>query len=386
METRPPAFASRLFQRAGLGAVIPKPSGPHSVRSTHFRIPGEHGVFVQCFFPLDTKLAAAANTTNSIVTVGRTYRNGVIRGASEFASTSYLLMRMVLEGSTHPLSEYNHAPVQIAEVPEEKFPVILFSHGLGGSAETYTKQCIDMASLGYVVIALEHEDGSGAHAKTVDGKLVSYIRPPVGMAYTTENVIRFRAPFLAKRVAEVKAAVDFVQHSDFDVCRLMDRSRIAMAGHSFGAATATCAARALPPNTFCGVLLLDVWAFPVPNLELGMGAQLPVCSLLSEQFYHNNETAINKLLISSSNAMSFYVPGTVHSSFSDTPWWLPPWLGRRVRLVGAQDRDVVQQTVLAVEADFLAHVFTKPPPNESLKKMESNLLERFEHDHRLDLF
>ncbi|EXJ92667.1 hypothetical protein A1O3_01219 [Capronia epimyces CBS 606.96] len=89
--------------------------------------------------------------------------------------------------------------------PSSKYPVVVFSHGLGGNFNTYSAICTSLASFGIVCVAPEHRDGSApiTFIRAADGTTTSigYQRYP---HTPTPDVLTSRNAQLRIRVWELE--------------------------------------------------------------------------------------------------------------------------------------------------------------------------------------
>ncbi|KAG9019696.1 hypothetical protein FRB90_011505 [Tulasnella sp. 427] len=181
-------------------------------------------------------------------------------------------------------------PEEDASSPLGKWPLVVFSHGLGGTRNTYSQFCANLASEGYVVLSLEHRDRSGpAFIDPTSGKEQHYLRIEQvkwEKGYTPPDHMPWKVEQLELRRNEIYEALkafrttDVASQVDFD-------KNIIMAGHSFGSATSP------PPPGFEPLpikqtILLDPWVEPfAPSgpLPLPLSEERPTaCVITSEAF------------------------------------------------------------------------------------------------------
>ncbi|KAK1983913.1 PAF-acetylhydrolase family member [Colletotrichum cereale] len=140
----------------------------------------------------------------------------------------------------------------------EEFPIVVLSHGQASSRTDYTHYCGELASLGTVVAAIEHRDGSGPGTvvTTKDGKerRVMYLTKKKLQGGKGMDPDDFKSKQLAFRQAEIEETIAVLQElhagkgSAFFANNArgegrglaawesrLNLSRIIIAGHSFGA-------------------------------------------------------------------------------------------------------------------------------------------------------
>ncbi|MCJ1447473.1 MAG: hypothetical protein MMC23_007984 [Stictis urceolatum] len=226
------------------------------------------------------------------------------------------------------------------------FPLLIFSHGLGGTRTAYSSICGEFASYGFIVIAMEHRDGSGprtlvnhtkdgrGNIRSHDGKLdhtekerkrgydrVDYIFPkdnPMDTAPNNdkgvdEELRRAQLELRKAEIKELKGILEKIWRGEGDNIAKMNLrqkgfagastrglkgidwpawkgrfhlEQITMLGHSFGAATAVEVLR--HREDFPGIsqgIIYDIWGAPV-RLKDELQIEAPLLAINSEAFMY----------------------------------------------------------------------------------------------------
>jgi predicted dienelactone hydrolase len=156
-------------------------------------------------------------------------------------------------------------PVKIyfPKTGEGPFPVVVFSHGLGGSREGYEYLGRHWASHGYVSVHVQHLGSDNAvWENTAPDKIMGKMR---SSAANLQNAIN-----RPKDVTFVIDQLEKINREESPLKKRLDLERIGVAGHSFGAFTTL----AIAGETFPGAMKASL-ADPRVKAVIAMSAPVP---------------------------------------------------------------------------------------------------------------
>jgi len=320
----------------------PAPGGEYEVGCIRGRLApaddGTPGLFAQVHYPADTSAAQ--------LDIPRFpwFRREVIQEIAQGYGVPHFALRSLLEG--HCQLDPAYAPKQ---APGTGWPTVVFSSGIWGCCEMYTQFCRELASTGLIVIAVEHEDGSGVFA--INGKTgdpIPYDKPPKDV-----DTAVFRHPYLEKRANELTATATAIMRRDsvgttgckedaalVSILRWADVNRLLLVGHSFGSSGAFRYLRRLADQgqscPFRGVLLLDLWTASLSKTEVEMGLQIPCALLLSGHWGTDGSCKVARASGPRCLAIVSYAD-TFHQWISESHLFAPHWLLRKIGIMGPAD-------------------------------------------------
>jgi len=153
------------------------------------------------------------------------------------------------------LSPTNDKSKENDDESKTKFPIVIYSHGLGGNADIYSYQTLSLAAKGNVVVVMNHLDGTGPIVKTKCGQEVTFDHGISKMDYKEGDVIR-RNQTNVRAHEVVRATEAVLDMNQKDTPELIDAGvsfqgrllvdHVTVMGHSFGGVTAFTAAHRRP--------------------------------------------------------------------------------------------------------------------------------------------
>ncbi|KAJ7345960.1 hypothetical protein JRQ81_001910 [Phrynocephalus forsythii] len=334
---------------------IPEGKGPYSVGCTDLMTGhGIQGTFLRLYYPSQND---TSNEETLWIPKKEYYRGlsdflNIYRKLGEFIFTCYI-------GSVTCPAKWD-----AAFQPGEKYPLVIFSHGLGAFRTIYSAICIEMASQGFVVAAVEHRDQSSSatfyYSEKPDFKAKGNA-PELHKEWmyyrklgSDEDEVELRRQQVQQRADECIRALDVMLDINSGkptvnmlpvnfnwICLkdCIDIEKIAVMGHSFGAAT-TIETLSKDVRFKCGIAL-DAWMLPLSD-DVYPRVHQPLLFINSEKFqWALNVLEMKKLDCKDRERKMITIKGSLHQSFPDFTFLVGNIVGKVFKLKGDVDPNTV---------------------------------------------
>ena len=232
----------------------------------------------------------------------------------------------------------------------DKYPVLIFSHGITGSRHLHQILFEHLASKGYIVFALDHSFDANLTIFP-DGKIADYRSEITGhpdSVLIREKQINTRASdvgFIIDQIREIETGM-----IDSKLSGRLDLDRVALGGHSYGGATAILASHNHEIVKAC--VVLDGWISPISDKVISEGINVPFLFMgrpsWHDSDYPGNYERLADLITHSSNEKyDLRINQTLHLDYTDIPLMSP--LVKHVMDVG----DLKPSTTLSLINDLV---------------------------------
>ncbi len=208
-----------------------------------------------------------------------------------------------------------------APLADNKFPLILFSHGLGGYKTQNSINIETLVSHGYIVIAPDHTYDASITAFP-DGSVAEY-KSDLPKDSSPQEFWDNRLPQLNTRANDLSFIIDKLQTmKNNPIYYAIEFDKIGVFGHSFGGATSIVSSWNDTRISAC--LNLDGWFVPIVDDIINTGLKIPFCYVGQESWdgaplnYPKLKTFYKNC---QSDAYILKIKGTKHFDYADLPYF-----------------------------------------------------------------
>ena len=223
------------------------------------------------------------------------------------------------KGLIKPIGDIKGNSYFKAKPVDQKFPLIIFSHGLGGYKTQNSINIESLVSQGYIVVAPDHTYDASITIFD-DGTTIGFeagLPDDISPDEFWEN----RIPQLNTRAADISFIIDKLQTmKNYNIYNSIEFNKIGVFGHSFGGATSIVSSWNDTRISAC--LNLDGWLVPVVDDIINTGLKIPFCYVGQEEW---KNTPLNYIKLDKfykncySDAYLLKIKGTTHFDYADLP-------------------------------------------------------------------
>ncbi|XP_071957634.1 platelet-activating factor acetylhydrolase-like [Antedon mediterranea] len=317
-----------------------------------------NGTFTRLYYPTDLTADDLKQTKQPLWIPNRAYSDSYSEFTSFTSKFSKWLFHLMFGSYRVPAIQYANVR-KLAE--NQTLPVVVFSHGLGAMRTTYTTICLELASQGFFVAAVEHRDKSACatyYLKDGDSadseseykeEYVKFIR----VKDKTDEDFKIRNGQVNQRADECIKGLNLLEKinngtevrnylgGEFDLSQfkgLLDFDKLSMIGHSFGGGTAIQTLK--KEQRFKVGVAFDPWMYPLEKPMLSTITQ-PLLIINSEHFQWAANVAAMTYLVNPTNQIEdrkmLTLRETVHQSQSDFTFLTSKFIGKLAGLQGDAD-------------------------------------------------
>ncbi|KAH0816648.1 hypothetical protein GEV33_006141 [Tenebrio molitor] len=291
----------------------------------------QDGIFVRLYYPTNNNKTDSNNSNRWLSWIPD---DNYIIGIAKVLMSFTFVIRLAFWWSSGVIPVIYGGRAKV----DKKLKCIVLSHGLGGHRSLYSNTCCELASRGFLVVALEHRDGSACFSYYYKSKEDAQNRVRTEVEYEPfalgekhhkqrKRQVDYRAKedqnsskmpaldprYLKRMIYQLDAILPFKTGA-----RSPD---VAIVGRDCQADSILTTSLVLGQG-----VLLDPWMYPIKNDKLDEKLEQPMIFINTQTFHIASNTQAMSQFLTGSHRSMYTILHTTHESQTDTVLLVGYWL------------------------------------------------------------